>query len=149
MSSFFTLLLENAAAAGLIVLTGINNVIPTSSPGMEYIKLGTTQVVAEDLVMYLNGHGSLILGLNYYELFDRIFFASGFVYGLTKVGATSKLIRALEGVSPLPPTVNDSLIQGALILLNRTTSDLLDASATVNSTPLKYLIHPSYLVRNQ
>ena len=46
MSTFFTLLLENAAAAGLIVLTGINKIIPTSSPGMEYIKLGTTQVVA-------------------------------------------------------------------------------------------------------
>ncbi len=106
-------------------------------------------MVAEDLVMYLNGQGSLILNLNYYELFDRIFFASGFVYGLTRVGATSKLIKALEGVSPLPPMINDSLVDGAMIMLNRTTSDLLEASATFNSTPLKYLVHPSYLVRGQ
>ena len=147
MASFFTRLLENAAAAGLVVLSGVNNVIHTTSPGMEWIKIGTTQVVAEDLINYMNGQGSLVLNLDYFTLFDRIFFASGFVYGLSKVGATQRLIRALDGLTPLPPTFNDALVNGSLILLNREVTDLLDANATINSTPLRYLLHPSYLVR--
>ncbi len=148
-TNMLNLLLQNAAAAGLIVISGINDIIPTPTPMMTWVKIGTTQVVAEDLVNYVNGGGSLILNLDYRTLFDRIFFASGFVYGLSKVGATQRAIQLLEGVSPLPENVNDALVDGALVMLNRTTSDLLDANATVNSTPLRYLLHPSYLLSQQ
>ena len=146
MSALLTHVLENALAAGLIVMTGLNQVIPGEG-NMVWVRLGAQQVVAEDLVNYMTGQGSVILSLDYYELFDRIFFASGFVYGLSRVGATSNAIRALEQVSPFPGNINDALVDGSMILLNRTVSDLMDTSSTVLSTPLRYLVHPSYLVR--
>ncbi len=146
MSALLTRVLENALSAGLIVMTGLNQVIPGEG-NMVWVRLGAQQVVAEDLVNYMTGHGSVILSLDYYELFDRIFFASGFVYGLSRVGATSNAIRALEQVSPFPGNINDALVDGSMILLNRTVSDLMETSSTVLSTPLRYLVHPSYLVR--
>ncbi len=148
MSALLTRVLENALAAGLIVMTGLNQVIPGEG-NMVWVRLGAQQVVAEDLVNYMTGQGSVILSMDYYELFDRIFFASGFVYGLSRVGATANAIRALEQVSPFPGNINDALVDGSMILLNRTVSDLMDTSSTVLSTPLRYLVHPSYLVRGQ
>ena len=147
MSSMLTQLLQNAAAAGLVVFSGVNNVIP-STGAMQWVQLGTTQIVSEDIIRYLTTGQSLILGLNYYELFDQIFFASGFVYGLSKVGATQSLLRVVDNSlgSVLPQMATDALVDGSLIMLNRTTYSLLESMPQVSSTPLKYLIHPSYLV---
>ncbi len=146
MSALLTRVLENALSAGLIVMTGLNQVIPGEG-NMVWVRLGAQQVVAEDLVNYMTGQGSVILSMDYYELFDRIFFASGFVYGLSRLGATSNAIRALEQVSPFPQNINGALVDGSMILMNRTVSDLMETSSTILSTPLRYLVHPSYLVR--
>ena len=148
MSALLTRVLENALAAGLIVMSGLNHVIPGEG-NMVWVRLGAQQVVAEDLVNYMTGQGSVILSMDYYELFDRIFFSSGFVYGLSRAGATANAIRALEQVSPFPANINDALVDGSMIVLNRTVSDLMETSSTVLSTPLRYLVHPSYLVRGQ
>ena len=137
---------ENAIAAGLVVLTNVNNIIPTPNPMMEYIKGGTTQIVAEDLVRYYNGEGSLILNLDYRNLFDRIAFASGFIYALNVSGVTPKAIQLVQSTSPFPDMVNGALVDGALIMANRTTSDLMDASPAITQTPLVYLNHISLLL---
>ncbi len=147
MTSFSTQLLQNTIAAGLVVASGVEDLLPSKSAFMQNVKMGGAIVLAEDAVSYFNGNGSLVLTLNGYELFDRIFFASNFTYGLSKVGATQRIIASLDGLSPLPEPVNDALVDGGLIMLNRTLSDLLEQNASVNSTPLRYLVHPSYLVR--
>jgi len=137
---------ENALAAGLVVLSNVNNVIPTPNPIMEYVKLGSTQIVAEDLVRYYNGEGSLILNLDYRNLFDRVVFASGFVYALNVSGVSPKIVQLIENTSPLPDMVNAAIFEGGMIMANRTMADLMDASPAITQTPLVYLNHISLLL---
>ena len=145
MTLFLTRLAENTLAAGIVVGSGVNNIIPTPNQTMEALKIGTTQIVAEDIVDYATGRGSLIFNLDYRNLFDRIVFASGFVYGLNYVGATPKAIQLLDQVSPLGDMVNNAIVDGSLIMLNRTVADMMDASPAVTQTPLVYLNHLSLI----
>ena len=70
MNTFnLTNLLQNAVSAGLVVLSNVNNIIPTPNPMMQFLKIWTTENIAEDLVNYYNGNGSLILNLDYRNLF--------------------------------------------------------------------------------
>lgn len=146
MSGILMELLKNAAAAGLVVFSGVNKLIPSPNPVMNWVKIGTTQIVAEDMVQYLNGGGSLILNLDYKNVFDRIVFASGFAYGLTSAGVTSKLVTMLDEISPLPENFNDAIVDGSLIMLNRTTADLMDSSSYFSQVPFVYLNHLSHLI---
>ena len=147
MTSFSTQLLQNAVASGLVVASGVEDLFPSNNAMMQNVKMGGAIILAEDAVSYFNGNGSLIMSLNGYELLDRVFFASSFYAALSKVGATRRIINALDGLSPLPETVNDALVDAGLTMINRTLSDLLEQNPTVNSTPLRYVVHPSYIVR--
>ncbi len=144
-SNLLTQLLENAVSAGVVVLSGVNSLIPTPNPLMNYVKIGTTQVVAEDLVNYVKNGNSLILNFNYSAVFDRIVFASGFAYGLIKTGAPQQVLKMLER-SPFPVMANHALVDGAMIMLNRTTADLMDSSNFFTTVPLVYLNHLSFLI---
>ncbi len=146
MAITLTRLAENALAAGLVVGSGINNLIPTPNMAMSALKVGTTQIVAEDLVDYFTGRGSLILSMDYRNFADRVVFASGFVAGLNYSGATLKAIQLVDQVSPLGEMVNDALVNGGLIMLNRTVADAMDASTTFSQAPLVYLNHLSHIL---
>ena len=146
MTDFLTRLAENSLSAGLVVGSGVNNLIPTPNRAMEALKIGTTQIVAEDLVNFMRNRGSLILNMDGRNLFDRIVFASGFVYGLNYAGATPKAIQLLDQVSPLGEMVNNALVDGGLIMLNRTVADMMDATPAVTQTPLVYLNHLSLVL---
>jgi len=146
MTTFLTRLAENALSAGIVVGSGVNNIIPTPNRAMEALKIGTTQIVAEDVVLWATTGQSLILNMDGRNLFDRIVFASGFVYGLNYVGATPKAVQLLDQVSPLGEMVNNALVDGGLIMLNRTVADLMDATPAVTQTPLVYLNHLSMVL---
>ena len=146
MAITLTRLAENALSAGLVVGSGINNLIPTPNMTMSALKIGTTQIVAEDLVDYFTGRGSLILSMDYRNFIDRVVFASGFVAGLNYTGATLKAIQLVDQVSPLGDMVNDAIVNGGLIMLNRTVAEAMDASSTFSQTPLVYLNHLSHIL---
>ena len=62
MAAVLTRLAENALSAGLVVGSGVLNV-PTTNKTMESLKVGVSQIVAEDIVDYATGRGSLILNI--------------------------------------------------------------------------------------
>ena len=146
MTAFLTPLLENALAAGVVVGSNVLNIIPTPNATASALKTGISQIVAEDLVHYMTGKRSLILNMDYVNFFDRSVFASGFVYGMNYSGLTNYAITTLDQVSPLGEMVNDAIVNGGLIMLNRTVSDMMDSNAAITQTPLVYLNHLSMLV---
>ena len=146
MQPFLTQLGTNALAAGLVVGSNVLNVIPTPNATASALKTGISQIVAEDIVNYMTGKRSLILNMDYINLIDQSVFASAFVYGVNYSGLTNYAITTLDSVSPLGEMVNDAIVNGGLIMLNRTVSDMMDSSAAVTQTPLVYLNHPSMLV---
>ena len=146
MTAVLTRLAENALSAGLVVGSGVNNLIPAPNATMQALKVGVTQIVAEDIVDYATGRGSLILNMDYRTLFDRVVFSSGFVYALNYVGATQRAVQLLDGVSPLGDQMNDALINGGLIFINRSVADVMDASAVFSTAPLVYINHPSLVL---
>ena len=135
---------ENALSAALVVGSGVLNV-QTTNKTMEALKVGVSQIVAEDIVRWVNSEGSLILNMDYRNFIDRVIFASGFVYALNYAGATPKAIQLLDQVSPFGTMVDDVLVNGGLITLNRTVADVMDATAPFNQVPLVYLNHPSLI----
>ena len=146
MTLFLTQLGENALAAGVVVGSNVLNIIPTPNATASALKTGISQIVAEDLVHYMTGKRSLILNMDYINFFDRSVFASGFVYGVNYSGLTNYAVTTLDSVSPLGEMVNDAIVNGGLILINRQVSDMMDSSAAVTQTPLVYLNHLSMLV---
>ena len=145
MTDVLTRIAENALSAGLVVGSGVLNV-QTPNKTMEAIKVGVTQIVAEDIVDFARGRGSLILNMDYRNFADRVVFASGFVYALNMTGATSKAIDLLDKVSPFGETIDNSLVNGGMITLNRTVAELMDATAPFNQVPLVYLNHLSHVL---
>ena len=145
MTAVLTRIAENALSAGLVVGSGVLDV-KTTNKTMEALKIGVSQIVAEDLVDYATGRGSLILNMDYRNFLDRVIFASGFVYGLNYLGATPKAIQLLDQVSPFGEMVDDAIVNGGLITLNRTVADIMDATAPFNQTPLVYLNHLSHVL---
>ena len=142
MTALLTRIAENALSAGLVVGSGVLDV-KTTNKTMEALKVGVSQIVAEDLVNYATGRGSSILNMDYRNFGDRVVFASGFVYGLNYLGATPKAIQLLDQVSPFGEMVDDALVNGGLITLNRTVADIMDETAPFNQAPLVYLNHLS------
>ena len=57
MAITLTRLAENALSAGLVVGSGINELIPTPNKAMSALKIGVTQIVAEDIVDYFTKYG--------------------------------------------------------------------------------------------
>ena len=84
--------------------------------------------------------------MDYRNFIDRVVFASGFVAGLNYTGATLKAIQLVDQVSPLGDIVNDAIVNGGLIMLNRTVAEAMDSSSTFSQTPLVYLNHLSHIV---
>ncbi len=146
MAITLTRLAENALAAGLVVGSGVNELIPTPNRAMSALKIGVTQIVAEDIVDYFTGRGSLILNMDYRNFADRVVFGSAFVAALNYSGATLKAIQLVDQVSPLGEMVNDALVNGGLIMLNRTVAETMDASTTFSQAPLVYLNHLSHIL---
>ena len=146
MQPFLTQLGTNALAAGLVVGSNVLNVIPTPNATASALKTGISQIVAEDIVNYMTGKRSLILNMDYINLIDQSVFASGFVYAMNYSGLTNYAVTTLDSISPLGETMNDAIVNGGLILLNRQVSDMMDSSAAVTQTPLVYLNHLSMLV---
>ncbi len=145
MTAVLTRLAENALSAGIVVGSGVLNV-PTTNKTMEALKVGVSQIVAEDIVDYATGRGSLILNMDYRNFADRVIFASGFVYTLNHFGVTPKAIQLLDRVSPFGETVDDAIVNGGLITLNRTVAEIMDATAPFNQAPLVYLNHLSHVL---
>ena len=140
-----TRIASNGLSAALVVGSGVLNV-QTPNKTLESLKIGVSQIVAEDIVDYFRGRGSLILNMDYRNFGDRVVFASGFVYALNMVGATSKAIELLDKVSPFGETVDNALVNGGLITLNRTVADIMDVTAPFNQVPLVYLNHVSLVL---
>ena len=142
MTAVLQRIAENALSAGLVVGSGVLNV-STPNRTMEALKVGVSQSVAEDIVRWVNSEGSLILNMDYRNFADRVVFASGFVYAMNTVGATTKAVELLDKVSPFGEQIDNAIINGGLITLNRTVADVMDATAPFNQVPLVYLNHLS------
>ena len=145
MTAVLQRIAENALSAGIVVGSGVLNV-STPNRTMEALKVGVSQIVAEDIVRWVNSEGSLILNMDYRNFTDRVIFASGFVYALNMSGATSKAVELLDKVSPFGETIDNALLNGGLITLNRTVADIMDATAPFNQVPLVYLNHLSLIL---
>ena len=145
MNPLLTRIASNALSAGLVVGSGVLN-IQTPNKILKSLKGGASQIVAEDIVDYAMGRGSLILNLDYRNFADRVVFASGFVYALNMVGTTSKAIELLDKVSPFGETIDNAIVNGGLITLNRTVADIMDSTAPFNQVPLVYLNHLSHVL---
>ena len=71
MTAVLTRIAENALSAGLVVGSGVLNV-QTPNKTMEALKVGVSQIVAEDIVDFATGRGSLILNMDYRNFADRV-----------------------------------------------------------------------------
>lgn len=144
--------LQNGLVSTLVSVVNIQDKIPYNKNEVliDSIVNGAVMTIEDYLVNYYTEVEvvPLIKG-DYWSVFDDVAFNS-IGYGLVKsLDGDSKLFSFISEFKPIPVKGQEILTRGLIKTAIKSSKDLVETSDNLKFTPLRFLAHPSQLIRKE
>lgn len=135
--------LANTLSVGLLNLTGVPDKLNLGSGrAMFYLKNGIVLAGSEDAVDWWMSNSSLLQQMRWQDFIDKSISNTALFAGVDYFSLDDKLYEFVQGISPLPEFVNQSVSMGVLLTLFISLRDFWEQSGNYSMVMLN---HPTRL----
>lgn len=149
VSEIAQVVINNGLASAGVAMLNIGDKIPYNKDEVvtNAIVNGALMTTGEYVVDYFQGNKVPVLEGNWWEVFDDVGFNSASYLGFSMLKLDAITYDTINKFEFIPEKAREVIVRGLLQTGSRTVAELIDKSPMLRHTVLKYLIHPSLLVR--